>query len=442
MNTFGQPYVEGTGLTPLQLPLYDPRSVRADRLRFRRDHIPGLDLANSFYCPAGRWPARGWILLRRGDYNLLNKYSTTLQLNIGDTRLSTNVGPLNRLSIVQAQCVTRGIATDPDALYLVEITDGRGILCNEWMKFPITASYNVRVPGYPQTFYLNSMKDYPFPSESAGSKTTWTWATMLQDIWDGLGAFLGTWPGLPYAPAGTPEGFLFAGVPAWTVLNDILDYLGMTIACDLTKANPYTIVNAGATDTTFNVLTARYTTNIEDDQEWIDIGAARAPKTVNVLFRRRNSVYGTEETVTYRNDVMAKQWLMVPLHIVSLSAPSQFANSSAFANAVGTHYIWSDFTIRYDDSSDDVDADVTMAQAIAKERVEQYFRKIYRQTAGYMSRTYAGALPFATGSQVDGVAWTQDYSNQVWQGWKTKVVRGPCPPFPEIYREKGGGYSA
>ena len=411
----------------VQVPLYDPRSVRENRSRFRRDAIPDLERANSFYCPSGRWPSRGWILLARAEYNLLNKYSTTLQLNIGDTRLPRNVSAINNLSIVQAQCVTRGLASDLNALYLVEITDGRGILRNKWFQFPIAARYNIRVPGYPQTFYLESMKDYPFPSVGAGSKTTWTWATMLQDIWDGLGTFLGPWPGLPFAPVGTPEGFWFTGVSAWDALNDILEHLGMNVACNPMSATPFTIVKSGQADNLFELASVLYRPWLEDDLEWIDLGAARVPKYLKIYFRRRNSVYGTEETVAYRNDTMAQQWAMKPLYTITITAPT------AFASAVGTHYIWSDFTIRYDDSSNPLNADIATAQVIAQERATQYFAKVYRQTSGFMTRVYTGALPFYTSSQVDGVCWYQDYYHQSRQGWRTKLVRGANPPFPEIY---------
>mgnify|MGYP001580758730 FL=1 len=241
---------------------------------------------------------------------------------------------------------------------------------------------------------------------------------MLQNIWTQMGTFLGTWPGLPYAPAGTPEGFWFPGVSAWTALCQILDYLGMAVACDLTKTSSYTIVSIGASDTGFTELQDKYITNLEDDLAWIDTGAGRVPRTVKVLFRRRNAIYGTEETVTYRNDTMAQQWDMNSYYTVTVTAPA------LFANAVGTHFIWSDFTVRYDHDSNPVAADVATASTIAQERVTQYFDQIYSRTSGYMSRTYAGALPFTTGSQVDGVAWLQDYSNQSRHGWKTRIVRG------------------
>ncbi len=400
MNTFGS--------SSYQFALYDPRSVRSDRQRFRRDAIPLLSRANSLYVSSGRTPSCGYLLLSRYDYNQLDKTSTTLQLHIGDPRLPTNVGIIGNLSIVQAQCVTRGLPTDPAALYLVEVTDGRGIVHNPYMQFPLTAAFNIRSPAYPQVFQPASMN----------GGTTWTWATMLEYIWTTMGAFLGPWPGLPSAPAGTPEGFWFVGVSAWESLCDILDTLGMTVAVNLTSVTPFTIVPLGATDLPFTLLTAYYAPSLEDDLEWIDVGAARVPASVKVLFRRRNSVYGTEETTPYRNDIMAQQWNMLSFYTVVVPAPAVFTGAS------GTHYLWSDFTVRADDSSNPLNEDITLAQTIAAERVTQYFAKIYHQTLGFMTRTYAGALPFSTGSQVDGVAWVMDHPPGSYFGWRTKLIRG------------------
>lgn len=423
MNTFGS--------ASQQFPLYDPASIRENRQRFRRDAIPALSRTNSFYVPTGRYPSRGWILLARSDYNRLDTYSTALQLNIGNitqpggasVNTSVNVGTLKNLSIVQAQCVTRGLASDPSAIYLVELTDGRGILANQWFQFPITSAYNIRSPAYPQTFHPGSMNG------GAGG-TTWTWSTMIGDIWTSMAPLLGTYPGLPASAgvSGTPEGFWFIGKPALPVLCEILDHLGLTIACDLTSAtSPFTIVDDGASDPVFTALQTRFLTNLEDDQEWIDTGAGRVPKTVKVLFKRRNSIYGTEETVRYDSPY---QWDMASFYSVSITAPATFSSAS------GTHYIWSDFTVRYDQDSNPLSDDVATAATISAERVGQYFDKIYSRTSGYMSQTYAGALPFTTGSQVDGVCWYQNYQDgyngQSRQGWKTKIVRGPCPPFEEI----------
>lgn len=349
--------------------------------------------------------------MRRGDYDQLNKYSTSFQLHIGNTTKPDNVGVLKNLAIVQAQCVTRGLASDEDALYLVEITDGRGIAHNQWFQAPLVDWYNIRAPAYPDTFHTDSMN----------GGTTWTWSTMLQNMWAQMSS-LGAWPGLPSAPAGTPEGLWFPGVPAWQALCNMLDHLGMAVVADLQLDNPYTIVHQGATDATFATLQARYVTNLEDDLEWIDIGAGRVPGTVMVLFRRRNEIYGTEETV--RRD--SSQWSTTPLYPVSVSAPAEFSG------ATGIHYLWSDFTVRYDMNNLPLAADVTTAAAIASERATQYYNRI--DPDAHMSQTYAGALPFTTGSLVDGVCWYQDYRRNDRAGWRTHIVYGPDPPWPGIYR--------
>src|SRR5690242_2574405 len=115
MNTFGD--------SQNQFPIYDAQSAIIDRGRFRRGTIRDLVRVNSFYCPGGRHCFRGWLLMARADYNELDHYSTSLELNIGDTEDANNIGTLKNLAIVQAQCVTRGLAADPNALFLIEITD-------------------------------------------------------------------------------------------------------------------------------------------------------------------------------------------------------------------------------------------------------------------------------------------------------------------------------
>jgi hypothetical protein len=296
------------------------------------------------------------------------------------------------------------------------------------IALPYPAVHEVRELADGETVHLGplALTAHVTPGHTPGG-TTWTWETMLNNLWTqanaDTGSALGVWPGLPFAPAGTPEGFWFPGVSAWDAICNTLDHLGLTVACDLTQPYPFTIVSMGADDPAFNALQAKWSTNIEDDLEWIDVGAARVPRVVKVLFRRRNSVYGTEETVRYDSF----QWDMTAYHSVSVTAPA------LFANAMGMHYIWSDFTIRYDDSGNPSDPDLNTANAIAQERVSQYFDRIYSRTSGWMTQAYAGALPFKTGSQVDGVCWRQDYSADSWHGWRTQLVRGASPPWPDLW---------
>jgi len=303
-----------------------------------------------------------------------------------------------------------GVANDANAIYLVELTDARGLYSNQWFKYPTNSYYNMPAVAYPNgTFYTGS--------RNGGSD--WTWSTLIGNLW-GQMTKLGTYPGLPSTPTGTPENFILPGVSAWDALNDILDLLGFAIAVNPVSATPYTIVSLGATDATFTAAQTKYKGRLEDDLAWIDVGSGRVPGSVTVYFHRRNSFYGTEETVT--SD--ASQWTTTPLYSVTINAPS------TFTGAVGKHFIWDDFTVRYDIDGNPVAADTTTAATIAAERVQQYYNLIYYGTLGFMAQSYAGIVPFVTGSQCTGVSWRQvlDFEDHLKDdnrlGWRTEIVRG------------------
>lgn len=371
MNTFGT--------STLKFPLCDPREAIANRQRFAREAIPDLEKANSLSCPLGREAATGWVLLPYYEYAELDAYSTSFQLTADELILSN-------LAIRRAQCVSTGLITDPNALYLIEITDRRGILSNRWFQYPINAQYNMRAPAYPQLYYSGSL--------NAG--VAWTWSQMIENLWPSL---LGTFPGLPTVPANTPENWYFAGVPVWKALNDVLDHLGMAIA----YGTSYTIVNQGVTDAAFTALQTLYAPNLEDDLNWLDEGSGRFPKTVIVYFRRRQEQYGQEETV--RRD--GSQWSSTPLYAISVN--------TAYTDGVGYHYLHDDFTIRVDYDGVELAADVATATTIATERVTQYLRTI----DDTMTQVYAGALPFYPGSKIDKVCWKQKD-----RGWQTTIEMG------------------
>ncbi len=336
-NTFGN--------QSTQVRLVDPRAVRQARPRFGRDAIPELMLANSLYVPLSRRAARGWILLTRADFNRVSGYSTanTLQFDCFDKAAPAMT--FRGLSIVQARSVSTGIIDDDGAAYLVELTDARGILSNQWFQFPTNSYYNVLAPAYPGTYY----------DASLNSGVAWTWTTMLQSLWNQMGTFLGAWPGLPSTPTSVPQDWSFPGVSAWDALCDVLEHLGMAVACDLTSSTPYTIVSPGSTDAAFDALTTKYANRLEDDLDWIDVGSGRVPGEVTVYFRRINQYYGTEETV--RADSL--QWATGSVYSVTKNAPS------TFSGAAGTHGMYDDFRVRFDVDGNPLAADVTTADAIA-----------------------------------------------------------------------------
>lgn len=390
MNTFGS--------TGLQFPLYDPREVRANRTRFRRDLFPELDRANSYYSMSGRWPDVGWLLLDRSSYNQISQYSTNLQLNIQDF-----VNPqftISNLAIVQARCVTRGLVADPNAIYLVQVTNSQGVLYNPWFQFPINVQYNVRVPAYDTQYYTWSMN----------GAAAWTWDQMVGNLWSLAPSQLGAYPHLPISPTGTPDGWIFVGVSLWEAINRVLDYLGLSVSGVYPN---YTIVVPGSVDSTFTSLQTNYAKFLEDDLEYIDGGSGRVPGQVIVYFHRRNQVYGSEETV--RSD--AFNWQSTPAYSVTVPAPSQFAS------ATGTGHIWVSQTVRYDQDENPVAADVTAANTTATERATQFYNTIFRGTQGFMRQVYGGVLPFTTGSLVDGVRWYNTGEDDS-TGWRTEIIRG------------------
>jgi hypothetical protein len=404
------------GKVPIVCPLVDPLLIRQNRQRYLRDEIPELAHANAFFSPSERWPARGWVLVQRGAYNLLNLYATNLQLQIDELSSPTSALTIGGVAIVQARCVSRGLPTDPQAVYLVELTDARGVLSNSWAEWPTTSQFNIRAPAYPQQFYT--------PTTLLG--TPWTWAQMIGALWNQM-PLLGPYPGIPTAPAGIPEGFSFPGVSCWQALNDVLDLLGLVITYNPLLPLPYGIAVIGAADATFaKLLSAYYAARIQDDLEYIDpAGSGRVPGSVNVYFHRRNQFYGTEETV--RMDGL--QWQATPLYAINVPGPAPYNQSPGLGS------LWCEFTVQYDVNNVPLAADVATAAAIAAERVAQYYAKATRNNLGYLRQVYAGALPLYAGTTVDGIAWKQDRSFR--QGWRTEAVRGPMPPFAQLDRSEG-----
>lgn len=381
-----------------QFPLVDPRGVRENRKRFRRDYIHELDRANSYYSMAGRWPDVGWFLLDRASYSRVNPYATNLSVSFNDF-----VNPpltVSNLTVVQARCVTRGLANDPNAIYLVQVTNSQGILYNPWFQFPLDAQYNIRVPAYDTQFYSWSMN----------GGTTWTWDTMIGDMWAKAPNELGAYPHLPITPAGTPENFSFIGTDLWESISRLMEYLGLAVSGSYPN---FTIVVPGAADAAFAALSAKYGP-AEDDLEYLDAGSGRIPGSVIVHFRRRNHFYGTEETVRYDTP----QWLSTPLYQVTVNAPP------GLVGGVGVASVMTDFTVRFDQNGVPLPADVTMANTIAQDRAVGFFNTIYRGTQGFMRRVYGGVVPFNTGSLVDGVRWYNTGYGDEYCGWRTEIIRG------------------
>lgn len=392
-------------------PLKDSADLPRLRDWYDLDPIPELRYANSIYVSGGKWPARGWILLSLKDYAELHEelglWANDYYLNLEDTYTGAAV-TLRWLAIVQARCVSSGMEDDENAVYLIELTDRRGLLWNPWYQTPTASYYNVPAPAYPGRYYDGSLKAYAH----------WSWNTLVGDLWDQMQTQLGTYPGLPLAAPSLPENWNFPGVSAWLALNRVLTFLGCTVTANLLydatgeTVTAYQIANYSQTDVLFDALTEANRGLLEDDMQYIDVGAARVPGTVIVHFHRRNQYYGTEETL--RLD--SWQWQMRGFWTHAVAAPAIYANAS------GVHFLWSDFEVRYDADGNPLAADVVTATAVAEEQAADYYNSITRGTQGYMRRVYTGLVPFTTGPSVDGVCFRQDSRNR--GGWRTEIVRG------------------
>lgn len=414
-NCLSQSYVAGDRQAAV-CPLYDPDGERDSRRRFRREAIPELAWANSFAARSGG-PTGGWVLVRRRDLAGLDLFATDLQLRLDGFLQGVPELVLNGLSLVQSRCVSRGRAADPDAIYLLELCDGRGLTENRWFSRPLTAYYNVRAPAYPTDDPDDPAGLY---SASLDGGTAWTWDGIAQDLWERMPP-LGAYPGLPVTPLETAENFSFPGASNWQALALVLSHLGCAVGTDLTDAAaPYSVVQYGAADPAFAALQTRYAGLLEDDLEFVEGGAGRVPGSYTVFFHRRNRYYGTEETV--RRD--AAQWWTTPLYSLSVTATA--AGFPQFAAAPGVGRLWAEFAVRFDEDGNPLAADAATAAAVAAERAAAAYTRVYRGTLGSMRRDYAGALPFFVGSQADGVLWRQTESTGR-LGWRTTTWRGPQP---------------
>lgn len=223
--------------------------------------------ANYFQCPNDRRWGTGAVLLVKSDLDLIDlTQSQSLIFDDGDTTKT-----LKNIVVTRYQCVIPGAADDPNAAYLVELADRRFFAARR----VIDAAYNLR-----------SSSDGSYITSTLLSGTAYTWTQLVSALWTVVGtAILGTYPGLPFTPDGTPENWNFFGGNAWEALLSVVERIGCTVTYD-PEADTFAIVQLGtdtsaATDAT-NRLALR-------DRTWEDYGfdpdRGWRPEKVRVLFR-------------------------------------------------------------------------------------------------------------------------------------------------------------
>jgi hypothetical protein len=226
---------------------------------------PWYGLANGFSNPIGQAPGRGTVLMLYGDLarlDLEDDHDLTFRDSYGNTLTVKN------LVVTLAEAATPGARGDANAAYRVELADPRLIAA---MGPPLGQDYNVR-----------GACDGEYVTATLNDGAAWTWATLLEHVWDANGFFT-PWPGLPAAADGVPEDLFFDGVPSYDALGDLLDRLGFAL-----KYDPYfglfSIIEVAGVDLSTSAWLIRHDGGRLLDADPVEPRRVKVPENVRVVF--------------------------------------------------------------------------------------------------------------------------------------------------------------
>lgn len=374
----------------------------------------GFDRANSLFNPLGVQSARGFFLLLKSQLDSLHREALHT-VTFDDARWASVTAHnlvIAREPVKVGYTFAEG---QEDAVYLVEVADRRWACHNPTFQTPAKKYYNINARGWNTDYYTSS----------TNGGTAWTWTGMAEDLWNLLSDKLGTYPGLPVTPSGTPENFIFLGVSAWYALCQVLWRIGCAVSCDLSlEENQYSIVQIGATDNAMEALLDNLETAHRKlhDAEYQAIVRGKIPYGVRVFFHRREQHYGTERDTPKDSN----QWLTGSVYSVDIVGPeSDEAESGTY------HPIWDDMQAIYDTSGA-----LTNGAALdtrAQERSDDYFR-MYRNGGGQrLHRIFDGVVSTGPGSTLKGVSWRTDHLGAI----VTEIIRHP---FQMLAVDGGGNW--
>lgn len=263
------------------------------------------------------------------------------------------------------------------------------------------------------TFTLTAINANTFsiPVEGAGTYTSggswtaaWTWASMCANLWAVVSPMLGPFPGLPIAPDGIPEGWMFEGVSAWGAVNQVLARIGCTVRADLTQplGSQFTVVQVGAPDFAATLALALAAPRLIHDGQFQPINLARVPGGCTVLFRCQEEV--------------SPALLPELPYAVQVAGPDSAGNQNAY------HPIWDDMIAVY--SGDSLENSAALATRAAN-RAADFFRGLLQGGNRFWQR-FSGLVAVAPGSLLQSATWR----NLVGPGGEsdivTDVVRHPA----------------
>lgn len=382
-------------------PALDPEHEREECERLSYPVTPWYGTANNFRCPVGQQAGAGILLLARGSLNALNKenlHSLTFEANSDRVTLKS-------LLLVRAFQTTPGARDDPSAGYWCEIVDKRHL---------------ARATGIDKSYNIRSSPGGSFFSASRNGGSDWTWVTMTTDVWNAVGK-LGTFPGLPFTPNGTPEGFSFFGTYAYDALGIVLDRIGCALKLDPTT-DTFSIVRLSVEDLLSDQDLAREDAVLIWETGPVEPNRGRVPQKVRILFPRQRVAPDTTG---------GSPWEVRDVSDAATGGALPGVESNTFA-------------ILYDDLPAIFDSGGSLTNGTdltnrAAERAADYFRKarlsrINRGFTGALSGR--GQLP---GARIKVIEWTEHGGGQgLFQGVKTEIARFPgLPAF--LPGSNGGG---
>lgn len=269
---------------------------------------------NSYRCPVGRGPGRGYVLLTRADYNAIDWGAyQSLAFDDGDG----NSAAIQKLTGLNPNIVTPGHASDTAAAVLVEVADRRHHLD----KTVVDKGYNVRKPdgtGY-QTQTLNS-------------GAAWTWQQIVTDLVTACGLTTLT---LPFTPDATPENFDFYGASAWESLHVVLDRIVCTTRYD-PVADTFAIIRMGVADAAADAVETALARHLVWDAGNLYPARSWRPEKARVLFRRRpvptdgtSPFWAEDVTLAAAAGVLAGTYVTIHDDLSALGATGTPTNSAA-----------------------------------------------------------------------------------------------------------------
>lgn len=349
------------------LPCSDPEALFRRCRELGRPTGPWRGRCNQFASHLGQEPGRGAVLMRLRDWRRLDREASH------DLVFDARTSRVTLRSIIprQALCALPGPREDLDAPYMVELADKRYLAAGGAV---LDTSFNVR--NADGTGYLSASLDGGSP---------WTWNGMLASVWNANG-LMGAWPGLPYSPAGTPEGWEFRAMSSYDALGQLLEALGCALCLD-PVADAWSVVRVADEDedldSALGLLDGR--PRIWDAYPE-EPARTRVPQTLKVFFPVIRASADTTGTSPYYR----------------LSRTDPTAGGPLAGVEPGTEAAVEDrLPARFDEDGDLLNASDLSARADA--RAADYFRRI-REVR--LSRRFTGARDsLVPGPRLKGVVW-------------------------------------